>query len=143
MTERQPVVAWTEYGFDAKGHSHIKGIAHRDAIEAWRRNAQNFERIAVERETLSNHRWITGKISLPKRVADVCGGRGATGLVIFRTDQPPQNRLDAKDVKEITADADAFCSADLPTGGQIESLAGPSRDFRKPLLTFTDLLPNG
>src|SRR5437879_6258367 len=46
-------------------------------------------------------------------------------------------------MKEIAADTDTFCFADLPAGGQIESLVGPDGDFGEPLLALADLLPHG
>src|SRR5258708_30535018 len=64
-------------------------------------------------------------------------------MVIRRTEQPPQNRLDAKDVKEIAADANAFCFADLPARGQIEPLVGPNGNFGEAFLALADLLPHG
>ncbi len=143
VTERQPVVARAEYGLDTNGHGHVKDIAHGDSIETWRRNAEDFERIAVQRQALANDGWITGKIPLPERVADVCRRRAAAGLVILRTKQPPKNRLDAENVKEIAADADTLCFADLSTRSQIESLVGPDGDFGESFLALADLLPHG
>src|SRR6266404_9768447 len=84
------------------------------------------------------HDQITGDPREP-----VCSGGATTRLVIFRTKQPPKNRLDPKDVKEIAADADAFCFADLAARGQIELLVGPHRDFGESFLAFTNLLPHG
>src|SRR5438876_165381 len=49
MTERQAIVARAEYGLDANGHGHVKGITHGNAIETRRRDPDNFEDIAIER----------------------------------------------------------------------------------------------
>jgi hypothetical protein len=46
-------------------------------------------------------------------------------------------------VKEIAADANALCLADLAAGGQIEPLVGPDSDFGEAFLALTDLLPHG
>src|SRR5438445_12506342 len=117
MAESQPVVAGTEDGLDANGHGHVKGIAHGDAVEAGRSYAENFKGIAIQRQTPSNHGQITGETALPEGVADACSRRGAAGLDIRWTKQPPENRLDAKYTKEIAADADTLCFADFPARG--------------------------
>ena len=132
-----------EYGLDADRHGNVKGVADGNAIETRRRHSDDLKGIAIQGEPFSNHRGVASKISLPEGVTDVCSRHAATGLVILRTQQPPQNRLDAKDVKEIAADADAFCIADLSAGGQIEPLVGPDSDFGEAFLALADLLPHG
>ncbi len=133
VTKRKTVVAWIEDGLDADGHGHVKGVANGNAIETRLGDANHLKRIAVQRQPFSNHGGVAGKVSLPEGVADVCSRKAATWLVILRTKQPPQNRLDAKEVKEIAADTDAFCYADLAAGGQIE----PRRTTRR----FRRILP--
>src|SRR5256884_4054513 len=118
-------------------------ISYGNAIETRRRDADHLEGIAIQGEAFSNHRRIAGKVSLPEGVTDVCSRDAATRLVIRRTKQSPKNRLDAKDVKEIAADADAFCFADLPARGQIEPLVGPNGNFGEAFLALADLLPHG
>jgi hypothetical protein len=120
-----------------------KSIANGDAIETWRRDAEHFERIAIERQALANHRRVTGKVPLPERVADVCRRRGATRLVILRTKQPAENWLNTEDMKEIAADPDALCITNFPASGKIESLVGPDGDVGESLLALEDLLPHG
>src|SRR2546425_726363 len=125
MTERKTVVARAEDGLDADRHGNVKSVAYGNAIETRRRDADNLKRITVQGQPFSNHRGVAGKISLPEGVTDVCSRYTAAGLIIHRTKQPPQNRLHAKDVKEIAADADSFRFADLAARGQIELIAPP------------------
>src|SRR2546426_1483529 len=143
MTERKTVVARAEDGLDADRHGNVKSVAYGNAIETRRRDADNLKRITVQGQPFSNHRGVAGKISLPEGVTDVCSRYAAARLVIPRTKQPPQNRLHAKDVKEIAADADSFRFADLAARGQIESLVGPDGQFGESFLALADLLPHG
>ena len=143
MTERKTVVARAEDGLDADRHGNVKSVAYGNAIETRRRDADNLKRITVQGQPFSNHRGVAGKISLPEGVTDVCSRYTAAGLIIPRTKQPSQNRLHAKDVKEIAADADSFRFADLAARGQIESLVGPDGQFGESFLALADLLPHG
>src|SRR5260370_28275325 len=55
VTEGKTVVARTEYGLDADGNGNIVGVAYGNAVETRRRNAENFERIAIHSQPFSNH----------------------------------------------------------------------------------------
>ena len=55
MTERETVVAGAEDGLDADGNGNVVGVAYGNAVETRRRNAENFERIAIQSQSFSNH----------------------------------------------------------------------------------------
>src|SRR5580704_7677698 len=102
-------------------------------MESRRRDAENLEGIAIEGQAFADHRGVAGKITLPESEADIGGRYATTGLVIFATEETPENRLYAEDVKEIAADTETFGVADFPAGCQIELLAGPGGHFGEAL----------
>ncbi len=141
MTERQAIEARAEDRLDANRNGHVKCVADGDAVKPRRGDAEDLKRIAVERQPLTDDARVAAKIALPESVADVCGRNAASWLVILWSYKSPENRLDTQNVKEIAADANAFCVVDFPTGCQIEAGIAPNSDFRKTFLAFANLFP--
>ena len=110
-----------------------------------RRDADDGERNAVERQRLPDDAGFAAKAPLPECIADDRDGtvRSAVAPIIGGAERAAENCRNAEDVEEAATRPDAFDELRGPATRQIEPLVGPGgRSLRPFALPIAQLLPN-
>src|SRR5690242_18914377 len=85
--------------FDARREDRTK-------IKTWREHARDRDRRIIELDGLTGNRRVARKLALPKEITEQ-DRRTAIFLALFRREQPPECRSNAKRLKEIAGHSHA------------------------------------
>src|ERR1051326_7789156 len=89
-------------------------------VEVGRHHTRHCIVIAVERERLAQHIFVSAEPTQPQSVTDE-RNPVLTGLLLFRTQKVTQGRLNSKDRKEVGRNQRAIKSFGLASAAEIES----------------------
>ena len=124
-----------------KRNDDIEGAADFDAEEAGRGDADDIERVTLERHRLSEELPATAAVfAAPERVADH-GRAGASATIVRRVQQAACFGLHAEHVEEVAADPEDVRRADFAAVRQVDLIRAPGEDSGKALLLGSDLFP--
>src|SRR5262245_23611979 len=137
-----PVIFALDDGLGANRHGHVKAAPHFDAEKAGLCDADDLDRMAVERDLPSYDRRVASVCAAPERVADDRAGRTAAALIIGAGEDPPQLGPNSERIEEISAHPQpVFCKALLAARGQVEGRGAPGEEAVKSLLPFLKQFP--
>src|SRR5919198_727702 len=127
----------------AQRRGDVERAADLEPGESTPGNADDLERMAIERHGFSDDRWIAAVLPLPEGVSKYGGWRTATGSIILRRQQTSEVWRDGEHVEEVAAHPQTLDKARLAACGQIHRVRAPGKHSRERLLAPAEFLPQG
>ena len=141
-------VAHVEQGFflvddrlGANRNRDVEPATDLDTEKSGRRNADDRERIAVERDLATDDARVAVVFVLPECVADDCGLRAASAAIVFGGEQTANQRLRLEHFEKIAADEHAVRVARFAAAGEVKVVFRPREDAGEAFLMVADLFP--
>ncbi len=130
-----------KHGIRANRHRDIEPVPDLHAEKSRRAYPYHGKQPAIQPDIAARYLRISGKLALPERVADHCGRRSATRLIVFLRECSANHGRHVQDVEEISADQQTLRVSRLAFLGEIELLCAPGHDSGKRLLMGSHAVP--
>ena len=130
-------------GLGAERRRHIEGAADLHAAEITIGDADDRERVPIERDRCADHIGAAAEFALPEPVAQnrYRPIRPAAAPVIVGREGPAEMRGHAERVEESAADEQALRGSRFATRAQVEAWVAVRGDTHQDVLMIADVLP--
>ena len=137
----EDAAAAVEDRLGAEWHRDVERSAHFEPEEPRLRDADNLDRLGLERQRAADDRPIAAVLALPERVAEDRARRAAAAIVGVGQD-PAGRRPHAERVEEPAADPEALRGTRLAAGCEVEGRGSSRQQAREALLPRANLFPD-